>query len=91
MDRCRLQGATGDALHAPSCALGYNIRRLMRSLLAKARRALLRLDQMAAVAAAKWTSSAADAKAALAHKPAHRSCAWRAGYAKRYWFAHRSR
>ena len=26
MDRCWLHGASGDALHALSCALGYNIR-----------------------------------------------------------------
>ena len=40
MDRCWLQGASGDALHALSCALGYNVRWLMRALLAQARRAL---------------------------------------------------
>ncbi len=48
MDRCWLQGAAGDALHALSCALGYNIRWLMRALLAQARRALLWLLQRAA-------------------------------------------
>ena len=48
MDRCWLQGAMGDALHALSCALGYNIRWLMRALQAKARKALLCLLQMAA-------------------------------------------
>lgn len=45
MDRCWLQGASGDALHALSCALGYNVRWLMRALLAKARKALLCLLQ----------------------------------------------
>ena len=30
MDRCWLQGAVGDALHALSCAAGYNIRWLLR-------------------------------------------------------------
>ncbi len=30
MDRCWLQGAMGDALHALSCAAGYNIRWLLR-------------------------------------------------------------
>jgi IS5 family transposase len=49
MDRCWLQGAMGDALHAISCALGYNIRWLMRALLAKAAKALLWLHQMKAV------------------------------------------
>ena len=39
------------ALHALSFALGYNIRWLMRSLLAKVRRALSWLVQMVAVAA----------------------------------------
>lgn len=29
MDRCWLQGATGDALHAVLCAAGYNIRWLL--------------------------------------------------------------
>jgi IS5 family transposase len=48
MDRCWLPGATGDALHALSCALGYNIRWLMRALQAKARKALLCLLRMAA-------------------------------------------
>ena len=33
MDRCWLQGALGDALHALSCAAGYNIRWLMRAII----------------------------------------------------------
>ena len=32
MDRCWLQGAVGDALHALSCAAGYNIRWLLRAI-----------------------------------------------------------
>ena len=32
MDRCWLQGAVGDALHAVSCAAGYNLRWLMRAV-----------------------------------------------------------
>jgi transposase, IS5 family len=32
MDRCWLQGAMGDALHALSCAVGYNIRWLLRAI-----------------------------------------------------------
>jgi hypothetical protein len=32
MDRCWLRGALGDALHALSCAAGYNIRWLMRAI-----------------------------------------------------------
>jgi IS5 family transposase len=34
MDRCWLQGATGDALHAISSAAGYNIRWLPRAIAA---------------------------------------------------------
>ncbi len=32
MDRCWLQGAVGDALHAVSCAAGFNLRWLMRAV-----------------------------------------------------------
>jgi IS5 family transposase len=32
MDRCWLQGAMGDALHALCCAAGYNIRWLLRAI-----------------------------------------------------------
>jgi IS5 family transposase len=32
MDRCWLQGSLGDALHALSCAAGYNIRWLLRAI-----------------------------------------------------------
>jgi len=32
MDRCWLQGAVGDALHALSCAAGYNVRWLLRAI-----------------------------------------------------------
>ncbi|WP_258534298.1 transposase, partial [Xanthomonas oryzae] len=32
MDRCWLQGANGDALHAVLCAAGDNIRRLLRAM-----------------------------------------------------------
>jgi IS5 family transposase len=32
MDRCWLQGALGDALHALGCAAGYNIRWLLRAI-----------------------------------------------------------
>ena len=36
MDRCWLKGAIGDALHAISYAVGYNIRWLMRAIVAHA-------------------------------------------------------
>jgi IS5 family transposase len=39
MDRCWLKGAIGDALHAISCAAGYNIRWLMRAIVAQAAKA----------------------------------------------------
>jgi hypothetical protein len=32
MDRCWLKGATGDALHALLCAIGYNLRWLLRAI-----------------------------------------------------------
>ena len=32
MDRCWLRGTMGDALHALSCAAGYNIRWLLRAI-----------------------------------------------------------
>jgi IS5 family transposase len=39
MDRCWLKGAIGDALHALSCAAGYNIRWLLRAIAAQAAKA----------------------------------------------------
>ena len=39
MDRCWLKAAIGDALHAISCAAGYNIRWLMRAIVAQAAKA----------------------------------------------------
>ena len=39
MDRCWMKGAIGDALHAISCAAGYNIRWLMRAIVAQAAKA----------------------------------------------------
>ena len=41
MQRCWLQGATGDALHALCCALGYNLRWLMRAVVRLGLRGLL--------------------------------------------------
>ena len=40
MDRCWLKGALGDALHALSCAAGYNIRWLMRAIVGLAAKRL---------------------------------------------------
>ena len=42
MDRCWLQGAVGDALHALSCAAGYNIRWLLRAIVRLGLKGLLR-------------------------------------------------
>ena len=39
MDRCWLKGAEGDALHAVLCATGFNIRWLMRAIVAQAAKA----------------------------------------------------
>lgn len=41
MDRCWLQGATGDALHAVLCAAGHNIRWLLRAIVRLGLRGLL--------------------------------------------------
>jgi IS5 family transposase len=58
MDRCWLHGALGDALHAISCAAGYNLRWLLRAI---ARLGLgplfLRLLQAALLRASSSTSS----------------------------------
>ncbi len=39
MDRCWLKGAESDALHAVLCAAGFNIRWLMRAIVAQAAKA----------------------------------------------------
>lgn len=41
MDRCWLQGASGDALHAVLCAAGYNLRWLLRAMVRLGLKALL--------------------------------------------------
>ena len=41
MDRCWLSGSSGDALHAVLCAVGFNIRWLLRAIAAKGLAALL--------------------------------------------------
>ena len=41
MNRCWLAGATGDALHALCCAVGYNLRWLMRAVVRLGLRGLL--------------------------------------------------
>ena len=50
MQRCWLQGATGDALHALCCAVGYNIRWLLRAVVRLGLKGLLlRLFGLAAL------------------------------------------
>jgi len=54
MDRCWLQGALGDALHAISCAAGYNLRWLLRAIARKGiEPAFLSLVQTVLMAAAQ--------------------------------------
>lgn len=51
MDRCWLKGALGDALHTLSCAVGYNIRWLLRAIVRLDIKAVfLRLLSVAAIA-----------------------------------------
>lgn len=54
MNRCWLKGAIGDALHALSCAVGYNVRWLMRAVLRLGLKGLL-----LAFAVVRWAASLA--------------------------------
>ena len=47
MMRCYLRGGVGDALHAISCAAGYNIRWLMRAIMRLGLRGLFALVLLA--------------------------------------------
>jgi IS5 family transposase len=71
MDRCWMPGPMGDALHALSCALGYNIRWLMRALQAKAKKALLWLLQMVGLAAEQGMDRVQNALWQLARMASH--------------------
>ena len=53
MDRCWLKGAEGDALHAVLCAVGFNIRWLMRALLRQAQASGLKHVFLALIALCK--------------------------------------
>jgi IS5 family transposase len=53
MDRCWLQGALGDALHAISCAAGFNLRWLLRAIARLGIRAVF-LRLMKAVLSPQW-------------------------------------
>lgn len=72
MDRCRLQGAVGDALHALSCAAGYNIRWLLRAIVRLGlREAFLRLFLAAVMAQLTRTISTPMNLPAYARRAAH--------------------
>ena len=61
MDRCWLHGALGDALHALSCAAGYNIRWLLRAIVRlAAKRHLFALPKLALYAriSVMWPANA---------------------------------
>jgi IS5 family transposase len=61
MDRCWMQGALGDALHALSCAAGYNIRWLLRAIVRlAAKRPFLALSDLVLYAriGASWSANA---------------------------------
>ena len=51
MIRCYLKGSIGDALHAISCAAGYNIRWLMRAIMGLGLKGLFALAFLAAARA----------------------------------------
>jgi transposase, IS5 family len=61
MDRCWLAGPTGDALHALSCAAGYNIRWLMRAILEQAAKAA----KAVFLALFKWALWASNSSASV--------------------------
>jgi IS5 family transposase len=68
MDRCWLQGASGDALHAVLCAAGFNIRWLLRAIAAKGLKALLlALSQWALWQ--RWIASALQLTSAACAAP----------------------
>ena len=59
MERCWLQGALGDALHAISCAAGYNIRWLLRAI-ARNAAAALSCAKLASILTGRWLALALD-------------------------------
>jgi IS5 family transposase len=67
MDRCWLQGAVGDALHALCCAAGYNIRWLLRAITRLGLQGLFyALSVVVMCAIALWGASLASPRAARA-------------------------
>ena len=73
MDRCWLQGALGDALHALSCAAGYNIRWLLRAIARLGPKLIfLRLCAAAAMANDSVKSSSTSQLTTMARLLVHR-------------------
>lgn len=72
MDRCWLQGSTGDALHAVLCAAGFNIRWLLRAIAAKGLKALC----LALIKWAAWATRSSQAAARTANRLSHRLRSW---------------
>ena len=78
MDRCWLQGAMGDALHALSCAAGYNIRWLLRAIVRLGLKGLFyALSAVLACLACLLQAMAAQSTVTAStrspqHRPAHR-------------------
>ncbi len=68
MDRCWLQGAEGDALHAVLCAAGFNIRWLLRAIATKGLKALLLVFSQWALWQ-RWIASALQVASATPAAP----------------------
>ena len=69
MIRCYLQGTVGDALHAISCAAGYNIRWLMRAIIRLGLKGLFALVCIAAARFALWHRPTTTPR--TPHRPDH--------------------
>ena len=70
MNRCWLKGAIGDALHALSCAVGYNLRWLMRAVLRLGLKGFL-----LAFALARWVAALSGRHAVKGLRAAHMTIA----------------
>lgn len=60
MDRCWLQGATGDALHAVLCAAGFNIRWLLRAIARRGLKAVFLCLAALSLSLARWLAGRQD-------------------------------
>ncbi len=77
LDRCWLKGALGDALHAISCAAGYNLRWLLRAIarLGIGPAFFLRLFQVALCAVRPRSASYSSWRAGLVSPSLHHDLA----------------